>query len=155
MRITTFIAGMAIGALTGMYMADRRSLSHLQSKIQLAGDMVTDVMGKAKGKVMETAFQVATNTDASQMAGGSSGSSGSSSKAASTSSTTPSSSQPSYTLEHVKELIERDPEVKRQVDAIMRESGTAKPHVSAVSHTHTDVKSIDSARNKGGQATPH
>lgn len=152
MRITTFIAGMAIGALTGMYMADRRSLSHLQSKIQLAGDMVTDVMGKAKGKVMETAFQVATNTDASQMAGGSSGSS---SKAASTSSTTPSSSQPSYTLEHVKELIERDPEVKRQVDAIMRESGTAKPHVSAVSHTHTDVKSIDSARNKGGQATPH
>lgn len=152
MRITTFIAGMAIGALTGMYMADRRSLSHLQSKIQLAGDMVTDVMGKAKGKVMETAFQVATNTDASQMAVGSSGSS---SKAASTSSTTQSSSQPSYTLEHVKELIERDPEVKRQVDAIMRESGTAKPHVSAVSHTHTDVKSIDSARNKGGQATPH
>ncbi|WP_195571040.1 DNA-directed RNA polymerase [Paenibacillus sp. 1001270B_150601_E10] len=153
MRITTFIAGMAIGALAGMCLADRRSLSQLQSKFQLAGDVVTDVMGKAKGKVMETAFQVATNTDASQMSSGSSAQSSTNASSASTQQTSSASS--SYSLETVKDLIERDPEVKRQVDAIIRESSAVKPQATVTTHVQPEVKSIDSARKQGGQATPH
>ena len=120
MRVTTFIAGMAIGALAGMYLADRRSLSHLQSKIQLAGDVVTDVMGNMRGKVMDTAFS----------AMGMPSSSPSHNKSVHTMSQPSTAIQQqshrdSINLERIKDLIERDPEVKRQVDAILHESGNS------------------------------
>nr|WP_240464375.1 DNA-directed RNA polymerase [Paenibacillus apiarius] len=91
-----------------MYMADRRSLANLQSKLQLAGDMVQDVMGKAKDKVMDTALTKKMSNMTSLMMD--------------------SKAQPSdtgFSLDQVKALIDRDPEVRRKVDAILSENGLA------------------------------
>lgn len=168
MRVTTFIAGLAIGALGGMYLADRRSLSHLQSKIQLAGDVVSDVVGMAKGKVMDTAFATMTGSNShpsstpshshaessqsqvsvtnGQSHAGSSGASSSSAH----------STRDSINLERVKELIERDPELKRQVDAIIHESSAGgksqAEHVSVQSKTDA-AKGTSADRSKSSTSS--
>ncbi|MDK8179449.1 DNA-directed RNA polymerase [Paenibacillus sp. UMB4589-SE434] len=138
MRITTFIAGMAVGTLAGMYMADRRSLSQLQSKLQIAGDMMSDVVGKAKGKVMESAFSVMGNTGLEEQLQDSSGHQASHT-----------SHNDSFNLDRVKELIERDPEVKRQVDAILRDSqGSSTSVGTGVTSVGTVSKTSDPVRHK-------
>ncbi|WP_245595985.1 DNA-directed RNA polymerase [Paenibacillus taiwanensis] len=140
MRITTFIAGMAVGTLAGMYMADRRSLSQLQSKLQIAGDMMSDVVGKARGKVMESAFSVMGNTALDEESQDSSGHQ-----------VSHTSHHDSFSLDRVKELIERDPEVKRQVDAILRDSQGQSSTVGATAgatSTGSVSKTSDPVRHK-------
>lgn len=108
-RVTSFISGAAIGILAGMYLADRRSLTNLQSKLQVAGNVVQDVVGKAKDKVMDATMSnipdIAALLDMK------------SAKEA--------PKPDAFSLDRVKELIDRDPEVKRKVDAILRENGLA------------------------------
>ena len=131
MRVTTFIAGMAIGALAGMYMADRRSLTNLQSKLQLAGNVVTDVVDMAKDKVMDTAFQVMTGSGSQPSQSqthspshATDSSSGQQQASSSTTSHAASTTQGSINLDRIKDLIQRDPELKKQVDAIIHECRT-------------------------------
>ncbi|MCM3341679.1 DNA-directed RNA polymerase [Paenibacillus sp. MER TA 81-3] len=107
MKVTSFISGAAIGILAGMYMADRRSLANLQSKLQLAGDMVQDVMGKAKDKVMDSTLtkkmsNMTTLMDSKAQHG-----------------------VDGFSLDRIKALIDGDPEVRRKVDAILSENGLA------------------------------
>ncbi|GAC41888.1 hypothetical protein [Paenibacillus popilliae] len=102
-----FFTGTALGVIAGMYMADRRSLANLQSKLQLAGDVMQDVMGKAKNKMMDSTMMsnLADMSTLSQASG--------------------QSNANEFSLDKVKQLIDRDPEVKRKVDAILRENGLA------------------------------
>lgn len=142
MRVTTFIAGMAIGALAGMYMADRRSLINLQSKLQLAGNVVTDVVDMAKDKVMDAAFNVMTGSGSqpsqsqthstSHATGTASGQQqASSSTTSQASSTSTSTTQGSINLDRIKDLIQRDPELKKQVDAIIHECSVDSKQAAA------------------------
>lgn len=108
MNMRAFFTGTALGVIAGMYMADRRSLANLQSKLQLAGDVMQDVMGKAKNKMMDSAMMSNLADMGSAMT-----------KAAGQSNAN------EFSLDKVKQLIDRDPEVKRKVDAILSENGLA------------------------------
>ncbi|WP_232275389.1 DNA-directed RNA polymerase [Paenibacillus sp. 481] len=139
MRVTTFIAGTAIGILAGMYMADRRSLAALQSKLQTAGNVVQDLMSNAKGSVLDntlmkfadlsslsTASSAATTSAASQGQG--------------------TGSNEVFSLDRVKDLINNDPAVKRKVDAILRENGLAP---TPTAPTKSDVSKASSSAASG------
>ncbi|MFL1672286.1 DNA-directed RNA polymerase [Paenibacillus dendritiformis] len=102
-----FFTGSALGVIAGMYMADRRSLANLQSKLQVAGNVMQDVMGQAKNKVMDSAMTNLANMGNAL------------SKAAGQANTN------EFSLDKVKQLIDSDPEVKRKVDAILSENGLA------------------------------
>lgn len=154
MRVTTFIAGMAIGALAGMYMADRRSLINLQSKLQLAGNVVTDVVDMAKDKVMDAAFNVMTGSGSqpsqsqshstSHAADSASGQQQASSSTTSQASST-STTQGSINLDRIKDLIQRDPELKKQVDAIIHECSVDSKHGAAEQKPETQKSSSASS----------
>lgn len=126
MNMRAFFTGTALGVIAGMYMADRRSLANLQSKLQVAGDVMQDVMGQAKNKVMDSAMMSSLADMGSAL-----------SKAASQSSAN------EFSLDKVKQLIDRDPEVKRKVDAILSENGLAplpsSMNSSAASSSAQDV----------------
>lgn len=107
MKMRAFFTGTALGVIAGMYMADRRSLANLQSKLQVAGNVMQDVMGQAKNKVMDSAMTNLANMGSAL------------SKAAGQSSAN------EFSLDKVKQLIDSDPEVKRKVDAILSENGLA------------------------------
>lgn len=135
MRVTTFIAGMAIGALAGMYMADRRSLATLQSKLQLAGHVVTDVVDMAKDKVMDTAYTVmngsSSHSSQSQNHSQAKSQTGLTTSGHSASSTTTvSNAHGTINLDRIKDLIQRDPELKKQVDAIIHECSVDANHTA-------------------------
>jgi len=137
-KVTSFISGAAIGILAGMYLADRRSLANLQSKLHVAGNVVQDVVGKAKDKVMDVTTSnmpdIASLLDMKKL-----------SKEASKSD--------SFSLDRVKELIERDPEVKRKVDAILRENGLA-PTPSDLSAVKTETSTTTVSSVSKTQAAP-
>ncbi|CAH8771490.1 DNA-directed RNA polymerase [Paenibacillus dendritiformis] len=102
-----FFTGSALGVIAGMYMADRRSLANLQSKLQVAGNVMQDVMGQAKNKVMDSAMtNLANMGNALSKAAGQANAN-------------------EFSLDKVKQLIDSDPEVKRKVDAILSENGLA------------------------------
>lgn len=107
MNMRAFFTGSALGVIAGMYMADRRSLANLQSKLQVAGNVMQDVMGQAKNKVMDSAMTNLANMGNAL------------SKAAGQANTN------EFSLDKVKQLIDSDPEVKRKVDAILSENGLA------------------------------
>ncbi|MCE5169591.1 DNA-directed RNA polymerase [Paenibacillus profundus] len=123
MRVNAFISGAAIGILAGMYMADRRSLANLQSKLQLAGDMVQDVMGKAKDKVMDSALTKKMSNMTTLM----------DSKAQ--------HSVDGFSLDQIKALIDGDPEVRRKVDAILSENGLAPVPATLASNKSSAAES--------------
>jgi hypothetical protein len=106
-NMRAFFTGSALGVIAGMYMADRRSLANLQSKLQVAGNVMQDVMGQAKNKVMDSAMTNLANMGNAL------------SKAAGQANTN------EFSLDKVKQLIDSDPEVKRKVDAILSENGLA------------------------------
>lgn len=137
MKVTSFISGAAIGILAGMYLADRRSLANLQSKLQVAGNVVQDVVGKAKEKVMDVTTSnmpdIASLLDMKL------------SKEAAKSDT--------FSLDRVKELIDRDPEVKRKVDAILSENGLA-PTPSNLTAVKTETSAGTASSVSKTQAVP-
>ena len=164
MRVTTFIAGMAIGALAGMYIADRRSLATLQSKLQLAGNVVTDVVDMAKDKVMDTAFTVMTGSNGhsnqnQNQSQAQSPSASSTSGQQTSSSTTASNSHGTINLDRIKDLIQRDPELKKQVDAIIHEcsvdSGHAANQKSDAQKTASSTSTKTSASSTSTQPNHH
>lgn len=107
MNMRAFFTGSALGVIAGMYMADRRSLANLQSKLQVAGNVMQDVMGQAKNKVMDSAMtNLANMGNALSKAAGQANAN-------------------EFSLDKVKQLIDSDPEVKRKVDAILSENGLA------------------------------
>ncbi|EJW18108.1 DNA-directed RNA polymerase [Paenibacillus alvei] len=136
MKVTSFISGAAIGILAGMYLADRRSLANLQSRLQVAGNVVQDVVGKAKDKVMDASASmpdIASLLDLKM------------SKEA------PKSD--AFSLDRVKELIDRDPEVKRKVDAILRENGLA-PTPSNLNAVKLETTTTTISNASKSQAAP-
>lgn len=138
MRVTSFISGAAIGILAGMYMADRRSLANLQSRLQLAGNVVQDVVGKAKDKVLDATASMPDITSMLDMK---------------TSKEVPKSD--AFSLDRVKELIDRDPEVKRKVDAILRENGLAPTpsNLNAVKPESTAATASNASKSQAAQRT--
>ena len=189
MRVTTFIAGMAVGALAGMCLADRRTLTNLQSRIQLAGDVVTDVVGMAGGKVMDTAMtalsqvssmgsqlqqQVQGGAQQQAHAGGmqqaqaggtqqSAQASGMQQQAQAGSAQQQKTQQQAQaggaqqdkgSLGRIKELSALDPELKRQVDAIIHEAGSASTTASQMSNQAASAaKSTTATSSKTASAT--
>ncbi|MDU5142673.1 MAG: DNA-directed RNA polymerase [Paenibacillus dendritiformis] len=121
-----FFTGTALGVIAGMYMADRRSLANLQSKLQVAGNVMQDVMGQAKNKVMDSAMTLANMGNAL-------------SKAASQ------ANPNEFSLDKVKQLIDSDPEVKRKVDAILRENGLA-PLPSSMNSSAAAISAQDAMK---------
>ncbi|MGZ9586880.1 hypothetical protein [Paenibacillus marinisediminis] len=185
MRVTTFIAGMAVGALAGMCLADRRTLTNLQSRIQLAGDVVTDVVGMAGGKVMDTAMtalsqvsalggqsqqqaqggaqqqaQAGGNQQQAQAGGNQQQAQAGSMQQAQAGGAQQqktqqqSSQQDNVSLERIKELIARDPQLKRQVDAILQEAGSSSNAASqSANQTAGAAKSTTSTSSKPTSAS--
>ncbi|TVX92859.1 DNA-directed RNA polymerase [Paenibacillus agilis] len=146
MRVTTFLTGLTIGALAGIYLADRRSFEQLQSKLQTAGDVVNDVVGMAKNRVVETALDSFAQSSSSV---------GSTQVKANQVSTAAAVSKEHHTprLDQIKELIDRDPEVKRQVDAILRESGAAR--ALSASETHVPAVVAHEAAKSSQKTSAH
>ncbi|WP_028593500.1 hypothetical protein [Paenibacillus assamensis] len=145
MRVTTFLTGLTIGALAGIYLADRRSFEQLQAKLQTAGDVVNDVVGKAKNQVVETAiesFAQGTSTVGNTLA-----------KTSQAVTSAVVKEQHTPRLEQIKELIERDPEVKRQVDAILRESGAS--HALGTSEAHVPAVVAEAAKSSHKTSAHH
>lgn len=126
MNMRAFFTGTALGVIAGMYMADRRSLANLQSKLQVAGNVMQDVMGQAKNKVMDSAMTLANMGNAL-------------SKAASQ------ANPNEFSLDKVKQLIDSDPEVKRKVDAILRENGLA-PLPSSMNSSAAAISAQDAVK---------
>ncbi|BFH69334.1 hypothetical protein J27TS7_03620 [Paenibacillus dendritiformis] len=126
MNMRAFFTGTALGVIAGMYMADRRSLANLQSKLQVAGNVMQDVMGQAKNKVMDSAMTLANMGNAL-------------SKAASQ------ANPNEFSLDKVKQLIDSDPEVKRKVDAILRENGLA-PLPSSMNSSAAAISAQDAMK---------
>ncbi|CAH8245625.1 DNA-directed RNA polymerase [Paenibacillus melissococcoides] len=122
-----FFTGTALGVIAGMYMADRRSLANLQSKLQVAGNVMQDVMGQAKNKVMDSAMTNLANVGNAL------------SKAASQ------ANPNEFSLDKVKQLIDSDPEVKRKVDAILSENGLA-PLPSSMNSTAAATSAQDALK---------
>jgi len=125
-NMRAFFTGTALGVIAGMYMADRRSLANLQSKLQVAGNVMQDVMGQAKNKVMDSAMTLANMGNAL-------------SKAASQ------ANPNEFSLDKVKQLIDSDPEVKRKVDAILRENGLA-PLPSSMNSSAAAISAQDAMK---------
>ncbi|MBD8497655.1 DNA-directed RNA polymerase [Paenibacillus arenosi] len=147
MRVTTFLTGLTIGALAGIYLADRRSFEQLQSKLQTAGDVVNDVVGKARNRAVETAL------DSFAQGASSVGSTQTQVKATHASTTSVSKEHHTPRLDQIKELIERDPEVKKQVDAILRESGAAR--ALSTSETHVPAVVAHEAAKSSHKTSAH
>ncbi|MCR8842996.1 DNA-directed RNA polymerase [Paenibacillus sp. SC116] len=145
MRVTTFLTGLSIGALAGIYLADRRSFEQLQSKLQTAGDVVNDVVGKAKNQVVETALE--------SLAQGSSTVGSTLAKTSQVLTNAVSKEHHTPRLDQIKELIDRDPEVRRQVDAILRESGAS--HAISASETHVPAVVAEAAKSSHKTSAHH
>lgn len=129
MRVTTLISGVALGILTGMYLADRRSLVHLQSKLHTVGNVVQDVVDKAKHKVVDVTENLMNMPEIASLLHKHIGKE--------------TANKEAYTLDQVKKWIERDPEIKKKVDDILRENGLAAMELSSeISSNRNETTSL-------------